>query len=223
MADPPTRPVGPHYLGSEGEAYYRLQAGGGTIGAALTARQFLGWVSPEDVVLDFGCGGGQVLAALPASRRLGVEVNPAARGDAAALGLELYERLEEVESDSVQVAIANHSLEHALQPLDELVELRRVLTAGGRLVVVVPLEDSRADRDVFGADPNHHLYSWTPLTLANLARAAGFTVSSCRVRTRAWPPGYRLLARLPDRIFDALGWLTAVLRRRRELVLVASR
>jgi hypothetical protein len=90
-------------------------------------------------------------------------------------------------------------------------------------VVVVPLEAGRGNRDVFGADPNHHLYSWTPLTLANLARAAGFTVESCQVRTRAWPPGYRLLSRLPRPVFGGLSWLTAVLLRRRELVLVATR
>lgn len=214
--------VSSRYLGAEGERYFSWQAGAGALAGRLTAPLYAPFVGRDAVVLDFGCGGGALLAALPAGRRIGVEPNPSARAQAASRGLETCERVDDVPDASVDVVVSNHALEHALQPFAELEQLRRVLRPGGRLLLVVPLDDWRTQRDVHGSDPNQHVYAWTPLALANLVRAAGFTVERCDVISRAWPPGVDRLSRLPGPLFAVLAWATAVLRRRRQLRLVAS-
>ena len=49
-----------------------------------------------------------------------------------------------VPSQTIDVVISNHALEHTLSPFDELVELRRVLRSGRRLEVLwLPLDDWR--------------------------------------------------------------------------------
>jgi hypothetical protein len=58
-------------------------------------------------------------------------------------------------------------------------------------------------------DINHHLFTWTPLTLGNLFTEAGFDVSSVEVIRLAWPPGaQKMWDYLPERLFDAVsrGW-----------------
>ena len=86
-------------------------------------------------------------------------------------------------------------------------------------VLWLPLDDWRAERD-FVPDPNHHVYAWTPRLLATLLREAGFEVRDCRVVTHAWSLRYARLW-LPERLFDALCWVTAVVGRRRQLEAVA--
>lgn len=215
--------VSRRYLGAEGEAYYAEQHAGGRTAARLAALLFDSTTQSTDVVLDFGCGNGLLLAALPAARRIGVEVNPEVREAATAAGIEMHAATDELASDSVDVVISNHALEHTLQPFRELVELCRVVRPGGRLVLVVPCDDWRAERDFRAPDIHRHVYGWTPLTLANLVTEAGFAVEQSEVVTHAWPPFYGLLARLPRPAFSVCAWATAVLRRRRQLRLVARR
>jgi hypothetical protein len=89
-------------------------------------------------------------------------------------------------------------------------------------VLWLPLDDWRAQRRL-RPDPNHHLYTWTPLLLANLLEEAGFTVEECRVVTHAWPPFTATLARLPRPIFDLIARFWAIVRRRRQLTAIARR
>ncbi len=87
--------------------------------------------------------------------------------------------------------------------------LERVLKPGGRIVLRLPLDDWRAQRDQ-ADDGNHHLYTWTPRLIANLLREAGFQVERAEVVTYAWPPrSAELVHRLPRRLFDLLARVTA--------------
>jgi SAM-dependent methyltransferase len=215
--------VSTYYLGRQGEDYYAWQRGCGELNGRLTAPLFEEYLRPGNLtVVDFGCGSGELLAALPAAVRHGVEPNPAARAEAEKKGLTVHARTEDVPSESADVVISNHALEHALQPYKELVELRRVLRPGGKLVLVVPMQDWRAHRDPC-PDVDQHVYGWTPRTLANLVRQAGFSFQSCEIVTRAWPPRYDALASLPRPVLAALEWLTAVAARRRQLRLLATK
>jgi SAM-dependent methyltransferase len=215
--------VSTHYSGPEGAEYFEYQSEIGRIGAQLNRPKFAPFVQATDVILDFGCGGGYLLAALPGARKIGVEPNPHAREVARSLGLEVHPSLDGLEADSVDVAISNHVLEHSLRPYDDLSALRRVLRPGGRLVLSLPLDDWRSQRD-FAPDRNHHLYTWTARLLAALLREAGFDVRSCEVQTYAWSLRFaRFQHKLPAWAFDALCVLTAILRRRRQLAAVAVR
>ncbi|MEX2253057.1 MAG: methyltransferase domain-containing protein [Thermoleophilaceae bacterium] len=212
--------VGSHYGGSRAERYFAYQRGIGELGAELNLFKFESHVSPDDAIVDFGCGGGGLLGRLDAASKTGVEVSEPARAQARERGLAVVSSLSELDPESADVAISNHALEHTLSPLDELRGLRRVLRPGGKLVLWLPIDDWRSQR-VARPDPNHHLYTWTPLLLSNILAEAGFEVAECRVVTHAWPPHTERLARLPRPLFDLLARVWAVLRRRRQLAAVA--
>lgn len=216
--------VGRHYQGALGEEYFAWQREGALLGAELEAPKFTPFIGPDDVVVDFGCGTGYLLEQLPAARRIGVEVNDAARAHAASRGLEVVASSTELADGTADVVITNHALEHTLRPLDELRDLRRVLRPGGRLVLYVPLDDWRRQRHPDPSDINHHLYTWTPLLLANLLDEAGFTVERADVVTSAWPQFHEQLYRLlPRPAFDAACRVWAVLRRHRQVMALAQR
>jgi SAM-dependent methyltransferase len=216
----PGERVGRHYSGERGEAYLTYQRRYGELGAELNRFKFEPHVRPTDAVLDFGCGIGVLLERLDAADKTGVEVSDLARRAARERGLRVVASTGELADASADVVISNHALEHVLSPLEELRELRRVLRTTGKLVVWLPIDDWRAQRRP-RADPNHHLYTWTPLLLSNLLEEAGFEVRECRVVTHAWPPFTSALARLPRPIFDVIAGIWAFLRRRRQLMAVA--
>lgn len=216
--------VAHHYRGSAGETYFAWQQRFGIRGGHLEARKFSSSVEAHQTVLDFGCGSGAMLRSLTCARRIGVEVNPAARSAAAAHGIEVYSSLAEVPVESIDVAVSNHALEHVLSPYQALCELSRALVPGGRLVLCVPLDDWRTQRGFDPGDINHHLYTWSPMLLGNLLSEAGFEVASSRVFAHAWPPGWEWLdARLSRRGFDRACEMWSRVRRRRQIVAHASR
>jgi SAM-dependent methyltransferase len=214
--------AGRHYSGERGEAYLDYQRRFGELGAELNLFKFADHVAPGDDVVDFGCGIGALLERLPAASKIGVEVSESARSEAAARGLRVVASTRELESDSTDVVISNHALEHTLAPLDELRDLARILRPGGKLVLWLPVDDWRTQRRP-RSDPNHHLYTWTPLLLANLLDETGLEVEECRVVTHAWPPHTAVLARLPRPIFDLIARFWAIVRRRRQVMAVARK
>jgi SAM-dependent methyltransferase len=218
----PRERVGRHYSGERGEQYLTYQRRYGELGAELNRFKFEPYLQPADAVVDFGCGIGALLERLNAAEKTGVEVSDVARSAALARGLRVVASTTELADASADLVISNHALEHVLSPLEELRELRRVLRVAGRLVIWLPIDDWRAQRRP-RSDPNHHLYTWTPLLLSNLLEEAGFDVRECRIVTHAWPPYTARLARLPRPFFDLLARIWAVLRRRRQVMAVALR
>ncbi len=211
------------YQGREGEEYFAWQRGSGRVSAVVDVPVFQRYVGPGDTVLDFGCGTGALLAALESGPKFGVEVNAAARREAAEAGITVVAATSELAEESVHVVISNHALEHVLYPVAELRGLERVLRPGGRMVLRLPLDDWREQRDP-ADDGNHHLYTWTPRLIANLLREAGFQVERAEVVTYAWPPrSAELVDRLPRRVFDLLARVTAIALRRRQVLVVARR
>jgi SAM-dependent methyltransferase len=209
-----------HYSGAAGERYYEYQSRDANAMATFVAGKFSRHVRPSDVVLDFGCGGGSMLKELACAERFGVEINPIARRVAQANGLTCVESLTQVPDYTIDVAIAHHSLEHVGSPLETLNELRYKLKDGGVLLMVVPIDDWRTQRSYDPNDPNHHLYTWTPLLLGNLLADAGFDVSTLAMTIgvngwfRVFP---RLQMSLPRFVCDRLLRLWAAIRRTREV------
>ena len=212
-----------HYLGESGSSYHEHFKGLHGLNAEFALRTLRLHLDAEASVLDFGCADGALLDALPNEAKLGVEVNPASRARAIERGLIVHESTGEIESGSIDLVVSSRVLEHTLRPLDELTGLGRVLSTNGKLVLILPLDDWRTQRDWILPDRNHHLYAWNPQLLANLLSEAGFDVRSVEIVTYALPGRFseRLHGALPSRLFNAVARATAVLRRRRQLVAVA--
>lgn len=177
--------------------YFDWQSSLGEFGGWADQTKFIDYISADDVVLDFGCGGGYLLKGIDCKHRIGVEVNPSAAQTAKKNGVEIYNRSLDVRPSSVDVIISNHTLEHTLRPLDELKSLYKILKPRGKIIVVVPCESISYRYKPH--NKNHHLYSWSPMCLGNMLTEAGYSLIESKAYIHKWPPKYRLIARIGGR------------------------
>jgi SAM-dependent methyltransferase len=196
------QPVAPisHY----GAEYFKYQFEIGRFGGWANVTKFSKYIRPTMKVADFGCGCGYLLANINCKEKLGVEINPVARAEAERSGIRTVAFTSDIEDGWADVIVSNHALEHCRHPLQELQALLPKLVPGGFAVFVVPCEaiKSRYKR----SDPDHELYSWSPMTLANLFAEAGFTVVESKAYIHHWPPRFipRLLRSVGGRwLFEA--------------------
>ncbi len=165
--------------------YFDWQSSIGEFGGWANQSKFIEHISPTSKVLDFGCGGGYLLRSINCAKKVGVEVNESAADTAKNNGLEVFRSTAEVPDDYVDVIISDNALEHTLQPVEELKSLYKKLRVGGRIIFVVPCDS--ITRDYKPNDINHHLYSWSPMSLGNLFTEAGFSVIESRPYIHKWP------------------------------------
>ncbi len=175
-------------------SYFDYQQDMGRFGGWAELTKFAPHIRADDAVLDFGCGGGYLLAQMRNAIRAGLEINPDARKVAADHGLTVYAQADEVPDETFDIVISNHALEHCARPLDELLALRPKLKRGGRLVFFVPCETTRVGYQP--DNPDHHLYTWSPMNFGNLFTEAGYEVLSAGPFNHRWPPHYQKIARL---------------------------
>lgn len=188
-----------------GAEYFKWQFEIGRFGGWANVTKFAKYIDPRMKVLDFGCGCGYLLANINCQQKLGLEVNPVARAKAEESGIRTIASTSEVEDGWADVIISNHVLEHCRHPLQELQALLPKVAPGGMMVFVVPCE---AIKNAYRTgDPNHHLYSWSPMSLANLFSEAGFTIVESKAYIHYWPPRFiaRLLRSLGGRLLFEVG------------------
>lgn len=183
--------------------YFDYQKGIGEFGAWANASKFIDYVSGDQTVLDLGCGGGWLLAGLPAAKRIGVEIGETAATEARKRLDAVYTDAADIPPVSVDTVISNHALEHMHDPLGELCKVFRAVKPGGRIVIVVPAET--ISYAYAPGDINNHLFTWSPMCLGNLLSAAGFAVDRSEPYIHKWPPhNYLFWARFGRRTFDAV-------------------
>jgi SAM-dependent methyltransferase len=174
-----------HYRGDAGRRYQELKRGLPEQAipwvAALRARKFAPLIGANDVVLEYGVGGGWNLAALPCRRKIGFDVADFLEPSLRELGIDFVADTKVLADALADVVICHHTLEHVLHPPDVLEEIRRLLKPAGRLLLYVPFEREGRYEHFHSAEPNHHLYSWNVQTLGNLVEEAGFQVSSAGI------------------------------------------
>jgi FkbM family methyltransferase len=207
----------------DARSYWDHQRPIGELGGELNRWKFEPHIRPDDVVVDFGCGGGYLLERLPGRHKIGVDPSPYAREEAERRGIHVVAAIDDLPDDSADIVISNHALEHALAPLEELRAIARVLRPGGKLILALPIDDWRSQRHYDPNDPNRHLYGWTPLTIANLLDEAGFEVLSSKVLANAWHPRVtpNIKKWLPEPLQDVVARSLSVVLRRREVYAIA--
>lgn len=175
------------------EDYFKWQQSIGILTGSANRFMYQPYVGKDDVVLDFGCGGGYLLAQLECRRRLGVEINPSARATAQGQGVEVVGDVRDLAGLPADVIISSHALEHTFQPYEILRSLHAALRPGGRLVLVTPFERNSPWRS---DDINKHLYTWSPMNLGNLVTAAGFRVETSEIMYHRFPPKAQFARRI---------------------------
>ena len=141
-------------------------------------------LKPAGRLLDVGCGPGLLLE--EARRRgyevAGCDVSAWAVDYARQRGLDARAGLLEdlaYPTASVDIALANHTLEHVPDPLPFLREMDRILKPDGLLVIGVPNFGSLMSavmRERWHALlPDQHYWHFTPATLTRMLEEAGFS------------------------------------------------
>ena len=161
----------------------------------------LGEARPGERVLDLGCGAGRFVAALAAAGAdpVGVEVAEAAleraRRNVPGADLRLLEPDGSVplEHGSVDLVWCSEALEHVADVGQALLEARRVLRPGGRLLVTVPFHGrakavaiALARFDEHFDPQGQHLRFFTCRSLARALADAGF--DDLRIEAAGGPP-----------------------------------
>ncbi len=206
-----------------GKSYYQWQKKSGELGALIDLWKFKEFIRTNDTVLDFGCGGGYILAALPGKRKYGVDVNDTALRNAREYGIRTYQSIAELpRGTKYDVVLSHHTLEHVTNPAEILQLLHAKTRKGGYSVHVVPINDWRNDKKYDPNDINKHLYTWTPLLIGNLFARCGYTIVSIDILTHAWLPlskyTYRLL---PRHVYHVLCRIWSFMTRNRQIRIVA--
>jgi 2-polyprenyl-3-methyl-5-hydroxy-6-metoxy-1,4-benzoquinol methylase len=213
------------YQGEKGKDYAigRGQDRLNHLGDRLQASLFAPHLLKSDNVLDFGCGNASIAKALMnrVASIEGLEVNSYANDIAKSQGLTVYADLSEISFDKrYDVIISNHVFEHVVNVVETLGKLKLLLKPGGRLILILPLDDWREknNREWFVSDPNHHLQTWTPLLIGNTMIEAGYQPQECKVLTHAWT--YKLFF-LGDGLIQHLACrLLSFIKKRRQIFAV---
>lgn len=195
-----------HYLAEDGATYFAWQNSASLFRGKINAHKFAQYVRPTDTVLDFGCGGGGLLANLNCRRKIGIEINPNAKKELDALAIENHTTLTDVGAETADVVISDHALEHVPGPIAALREMRRVIRPDGILAACVPIDNWRHYNQYEREDQNHHLYTWTAQSFGNCLYEAGFDVIDIYGRIYAWPGRWTVACygRLPYWLFRAI-------------------
>lgn len=204
--------------------YFSWQQKAGLYAANQDTWMYAPFLKKTDTVLDFGCGGGYLLANLPGKHKYGVDVNEQALKEAARNGITTFTSLASLPARlKFDAIISNHTLEHVDNPGQILNELRTHLKPKGRLIIVVPIDDWRKQKTYTPDDINNHLYTWTPLLIGNLVHSCGYTVKSITLMTYHWLPLSRFYYRyVPAWLYYPLCHLWGALSRVRAIRVVAT-
>jgi len=134
-------------------------------------------------LLDIGCGEGYLLEAARSSGYLdsiGVELGSTARANAERKGFRVVPTLGELPRDagSFDLIVLQHVLEHLVHDVDQLKEIRKICSPGGRLVIAVPNPESftaRWFRSAWGwYQVPVHLRHYSRQALAGAVKSAGW-------------------------------------------------
>lgn len=175
--------------------YYDWYKKIGEYGAVLNKDKFSEFINIDDIVLDFGCGNGQLLENLDCKEKYGVEINKVAIEEAQKK-FPVFVNSSKLPVEKFDVIISNQVLQHCEEPRKELDNLYKSLKKNGKIVVYVVCAGPKLKYDKH--DINFQLYSWSPMNLGHLLTSCNFEVIKCETIYSRWPPKY-------DKIYKFFG------------------
>ena len=186
----------------------------GEFGGRANVFMYKKFISENDTVLDFGCGGGFLLKNLSCKNKIGVELNPVARNYCISSNkINCFEDIDQVHNESIDVIISNHCLEHTVSPCDIINKMYDKLKIGGKIIIVVPLDSF--NYKWVPNDVNNHLYSFSQMNLGNLLQGSNFKEIKCDVIYHKWVPFYLQINKIfGETIFNFLSFIYGRLNRR---------
>lgn len=205
------------------DVFFEWQKKIGSFGGKHSRSIFEPYINSNEAVLDFGCGGGYLLKELPNIEKYGVEVNPAAIEECKSLKIKCYAQIEDIENETMDKIISSHALEHVENPLEILRKLYLKLKWGGSVIFQVPYEYG-VDFEYRKSDINNHLYTWHPLALGNLFKAAGFYIREIKVLDGVWPENYEeIMNQYGEELFRVIEYLYGKVNQRKSILIVAEK
>lgn len=176
-------------------------------------------VDPRAEVFEFGVGLGKNIALL--ERKAGYDISAFARSFSEKHGIPVFADMANVPEGKFDVVLSSHVLEHLNDPFENLKLLRTKLKPGGRLILVLPVEEHGTV--TFEVDVNQHLFSWNFRTINNLLQRAGYQIEQNRFRYSAAHYKLRHLGMVSFRLYHLqtrlLGWIF----KRRDMIIVAKK
>jgi SAM-dependent methyltransferase len=145
----------------------------------LVSKFFRQWINPDHTVLDLGCGYGEFINNIPAATKYAMDLNPTAQ-ERLASDITLFQqdcsRLWPLPDHCLDIIFTSNFFEHLPSKaalLETLLEARRCLKPGGRLLAMGPNVRylSGAYWDFF----DHHL-ALTELSLAEALEMTGYRI-----------------------------------------------
>lgn len=142
---------------------------------------------PNASLLEVGCGGGRMLKIMKdlGWNVEGVDFDPSAVENAKSKGLCVNcgtLSSQGYPDNNFDVITMSHLIEHIHEPLKLLDECYRILKPGGKLVIVTPnikaLGHTYFKESWLHLDPPRHLHIFTPNSLENLTKKAGFSTTN---------------------------------------------
>jgi SAM-dependent methyltransferase len=139
--------------------------------------------------LDIGCGSGQVLELIKNRDMLcyGVEPGRFNKKIAAEKKLNIFHGdliKARYPSNYFDVITMNHVIEHVYNPLEVLIEIRRIIKPNGIVIIGTPVSDSLAFRifkkNWIALDTPRHLFIFSKNNLKEYAKKAGFSIQKRR-------------------------------------------
>jgi SAM-dependent methyltransferase len=175
------------------DEYFAWQQSIGKFGGKVETFKFKPFINQKDNVIDFGCGGAYILENLKADQKIGIEINEFARNAAIKRDLNVVDSIEKINDEWADVIISHHALEHTHHPLNLLIDLKPKLKKGGIIIIVVPheLKDNFEEDDI-----KQHLYTWSPQSLGNLLKLAGYKILQAESIKHRWPPKSEMIYKL---------------------------
>lgn len=185
------------------EQYFLWQKKIGEFGARTKVKMFQPYIRRDMSVIEFGSGGGYLLAKIEAKEKIGIEINDTAREAAKIIGIKSVKYINDVPDNFADIILSTSVLEHVENPLGVLRELYNKLKEGGKIIFYVPNES--CETEYTRSDINNHLYTWNCLNIGNLFKAAGYFVQSVQKIQEVWPDNYLDVAEeVSPELFDAI-------------------